>query len=120
MKLGLGSTGRVAYLQFACDHAEGGVVQVGGRQHLVELSLLLLQGVGQSPQFPLQQEVLKATLLLHLLDGLGELLIQVITLHLDLHHTDKRIGSAQLETQISRYQFDRITFDSILFNFLGV
>ena len=51
---------------------------------VAELGLFLLQAVRQGAQLPLQQQVLKAALLLHLLDGLGELCVQLIPLGLDL------------------------------------
>ena len=73
-----------AHLQFPCDHGEGSGVEVGGGQDLVELSLLLLQRVGQGRQLLLQQQVLEAALLLHLVDGLDELAVQVISLFLGL------------------------------------
>ena len=55
------------------------------RHGVLSLSLyLLLEGVGEGGEFLLQEEVLEATLLLDIVDGLGEPAVELISLLLDL------------------------------------
>ena len=83
------------------------MVQVGGGQDLVELGLLLLQAEGQRSQLPLQEKVLEAALLLHLQDGLGELLVQIVPLHLNLRRGTgggqmaERLGSRAINQKVA-------------------
>lgn len=72
------------------DHSESAGIEIGGSQHLVQLHFLLLQKAGKANQLPLQQQVLETSFLLHLVNGFGELLVQVIALVLNLWRQSAR------------------------------
>lgn len=57
-------------LQFASYDGQRCRVQVGGGENLIELSLLLLEGLGQSCQLLLKEQVLEVGFLLNLMNGL--------------------------------------------------
>ncbi len=76
------------HLEFVCGAAACSLVDVGGRECGAELSLLLLHSFRQRCQLPLQQQLLQSTPLLYVQDGLRLLLQQLITLLLNLPHTN--------------------------------
>lgn len=87
------------YLKFPGDNSECCGIEVGGGQDLIELGLFLLQGVSKCPQFLLKKEILEVTLLLHLMDGLHKLPVQVISLILSLFIKLNKFNNIKLSTQ---------------------
>ena len=76
------------------DGAEEVGVEVGGVDDLGQLRLLLLERLVDRLQLALEQDVLEAALLLHVVDGRLELLIQVVAL-LTTHTTQRRWAAAR-------------------------
>lgn len=100
------------YLKFPGDNSECCGIEVGGGQDLIELGLFLLQGVSKCPQFLLKKEILEVTLLLHLMDGLHKLPVQVISLILSLFIKLNKFNNIKLSTQFFKFfiLWDELTY----------
>ena len=71
-------------LEFSRNDAECCWVEVGRRQHFVQLSFFFLKRLGERAQLFLQQKIFKAAFLLHFLYRFYEFGVQFISFCLDL------------------------------------